>query len=146
MKQWLMGLGLVLAAATAAPAEGWYEPAPGTAERAALMAAIRPAAEEGLGAPVEFVVHQLRVSGNVAFAALEAQRPGGAPIDLYRTPGYLRGEFYLDIMDPTGVQALLTRHGDLWVADDVVMTATDVWYIEYCGTRFDPVIKDVCDY
>ena len=145
MRHWILGAVMALAAGVAA-AQGWYEPARGTAERAALMDAARPTAEEALGAPVEFVVSTLRVSGDVAFASLTAQRPGGVPIDLYRTPGYLRGDFYLEVQDPTGIQALYSRHGTVWVADYVVIGATDVWWVELCGSEYHPVISDVCNY
>jgi len=61
-----------------AMAQGWTEPARGTPTRAALMDALRPHALWLLGSPVEFVVYDLRVSGNLAFASVYPQRPGGA--------------------------------------------------------------------
>lgn len=144
MRTWIAAMALVMSAGIAV-AQGWHEPARGTAERAALMDAVRPAAEVSLGAPVEFVVRELRVSGDLAFAMLHAQRPGGQPIDLERTPGYLRGEFSLEFEVPTEVQALLFRRNGVWVADQVVLGATDVWWIEFCP-QYYPVISDACAY
>ena len=46
-------------------ANAWEEPARGTALRGNLMDAVRPHAEWVLGAPVIFVVNDLRVSGDV---------------------------------------------------------------------------------
>lgn len=64
--------------AATASAEGWYEPKRGSDERSALMDAIRPHVEWQLGQPIQFVVGDLRVSGDVAFGVLNPQRPGGA--------------------------------------------------------------------
>ena len=79
----------------------------GTALRAALMDAVRPHVEWRLGAPVQFVVRDLRVAGDVGFASLWPQRPGGAQIDLYQTPGYARGDL---IVDPQANGASDCRH------------------------------------
>lgn len=112
-----------------AAAQGWTEPARGTATRAALMDALRPHAEWLLGAPVEFVVYDLRQAGNLAFASVYPQRPGGGEISLWQTPGYARGE-----LDPQGMeggvmmQALYIKSGQTWVAVHWAMGASDVWY------------------
>lgn len=127
----LAGLGAaVLAAAVSgpAPAQGWTEPARGTATRKALMDALRPHAEWVLGAPVEFVVHDLRQAGDLAFASVYPQRPGGGTIDLWRTPAAQRGELDPDVMDGVGMQALYRKSGDTWVAVHFAIGATDVWY------------------
>lgn len=123
---------LLTLAATAAGA--WTEPPRGSALRADLMDAARPLAERVLGAPVEFVVHDLRVEGDVAFAALTAQRPGGAPIDMLATPGYQRGEIEPEFMDGSTLQVLYRRSGRQWVAVEHAIGATDVWYADpaYC--------------
>jgi hypothetical protein len=67
-------------------AQSVYEPKRGSAERKALMNAIRPEAERMLGKPVQFVVKDLRVSGNAGYASLSAQRPGGKAINMKSTP------------------------------------------------------------
>jgi len=53
------------------------------------MDAIRPHIEWDLGAPIEFAIAQLRVSGDVAYASVVPQRTGGGIIDLFSTLGYL---------------------------------------------------------
>lgn len=144
MRRALAGLVLV---ATALPqaAFGWQEPRRGTAQRAALMDAIRPQVEWYLGPPVEFVVYDLRVQGDVAFANLYPQRPGGGAIDLFRTPGFGRGEFTPEIMDGVGLQALYRRSGQSWVVVHWLIGASDVWYAtpEFCAV-WRPVIPEAC--
>jgi len=136
-------LGLVIG--SAALAQSWYEPARGTPERRDLMDAIRPHVEWVLGAPVEFVVDELRVSGNLGFAMLTAQRPGGAPIDVGRTPGLEWGMFEPDLGDPTQVQVLYKKSGAVWVAVHHGLASTDVWFAwePFCR-EYRPVIPDYC--
>ena len=126
-------------------AQGWVEPQRGTVLRAALMDALRPHAEWLLGAPVEFVVHDLRVSGDLAFASVYPQRPGGGPISPSATPGAARGELYLDGMDGIGMQALYKKSGQTWVAVHWAIGATDVWYAygPICAI-WRPVILEAC--
>ncbi|MGB7316561.1 MAG: hypothetical protein WBC85_01195 [Planktotalea sp.] len=123
----------------------YFEPARGTSERKAMLDAIRPHAQEQLGAPVEFIVHDLRISGQVGFASLSAQRPGGKEIDLYKTPGFQQGAFDPEFMDGTGLQALMILSGDTWVAVHWAIGATDVWfaYAPFCR-RYRAVIEDYC--
>lgn len=126
-------------------AQGWYEPQRGTPLRAALMDALRPHAAWLLGAPVEFVVYDLRVSGDLAFASVYPQRPGGGEIVLSQTPGAARGELYVDDMDGVGMQALYVKSGQTWVAVHWAMGATDVWYSygPICAI-WRPVIAEAC--
>ena len=70
------------------------------------MDAIRPHIEWELGQPVEFIVNELRASGNYALAFLAPQRPGGTKIDLLKTPGFQRGSLEPDYMDGTAVVVL----------------------------------------
>ncbi|KAJ56021.1 hypothetical protein ACMU_09670 [Actibacterium mucosum KCTC 23349] len=126
-------------------AQGWQEPERGSATRSDLMNAIRPHAEWALGAPVEFVVNDLRVAGGIAFASLAPQRPGGAVIDPARTPAAMRGQFDPIYMDGVALQVLYVQSGALWVALHWEFGATDVWWADpsLC-LRFSPVIPEVC--
>lgn len=138
-------LAIVLALWTvAAWGQNWSEPPRGSAERRALMDAIRPEAERIFGSPVEFVVLSLRTSGEVAFAMVVAQRPGGGAIDIAATPGWRSGYFMPDA-DWTGGQALLTRTASGWVPYQIVFGATDVWWSDPALCRyFWNVIADAC--
>lgn len=133
--------------ATALPisAQSWQEPPPGSGTRTALLEAIRPLVEWQLGAPVEFIVYDLRQHGDIAFANLYPQRPGGVEIDLMDTPGYVRGELTPDLMDGSGVQALYCKSGSTWVAVHWMLGATDVWWAENALCAYwRPVISEAC--
>ena len=137
-------LSSIFLAATAS-AEGWYEPKRGSDERSALMDAIRPHVEWQLGQPIQFVVGDLRVSGDVAFGVLNPQRTGGAKIELYQTPGFQRGEIEPDIMDGVRVDVLYKRLRKTWVAVHHAIGATDVWYSweAYCA-EYRTVLPEFC--
>ena len=124
----------------------YYEPERGTDERKAMLDALRVHAEEQLGAPVEFLVYDLRVSGSMGFAAIGAQRPGGGAIDLMKTPGFEQGTIDPEFMDGTNMQALLRLSGKTWVAVHWAIGATDVWfaYAPFCR-RYRAVIEDYCE-
>ena len=129
----------------------YVEPARGTAVRKALMDALRPHAEWMLGAPVEFVIRDLRLAEGqglpfpVAFASVTAQRPGGREIDVRATPGYARGQLDVEFMDGTTLQALYRKSGNTWVAVHWAIGATDVWYADpaFCLEYFS-VLPEVC--
>ncbi len=142
MQIWLAAF--VAALATGATAQEWYEPQRGSADRRGIMDAIRPQADLVFGPPVEFVVIDLRVAGDMAFARVSAQRPGGAAIDIAATPGWQSGYFMPDA-DWVGGQAILRRLGAEWVPVEVIFGATDVWWADpmFCA-GFRPVIADVC--
>lgn len=129
----------------ALPAQAWTEPPRGSAERRAMMDAMRPLAEWDLGAPIEFIVQSLRVEGKVAFAAVQPQRPGGIPIDLARTPLVERDGMDPDYLDGPAMQALLQKQGNTWVVVHHGIGATDVWYADpvYCE-NWGPVLPEIC--
>jgi len=143
----LRGLAVIasLVLATGAAAQGWVTPERGSATRAALMDAIRPHAEWMLGAPVEFVVNDLRLAGDRAFAALVAQRPGGGAIDMLRTPMAERGEFDPYLADRPNIEVLYVKSGSTWVALHWAIGATDVWYSwEPICAPFRTLIPEAC--
>ncbi|WP_127106498.1 hypothetical protein [Pararhodobacter zhoushanensis] len=138
-------LALIVALALPGAAQAWEEPARGTPLRADLMDALRSSAEWSLGAPVDFVVSDLRVEGDVAFASGTAQRPGGAAIKLEDTPAYRRGEID-PMMDNTTMQALLQRSVHAWVPIHSAIGAPDDWYAaqDFCPV-WGPVLPEICD-
>ncbi|WP_372885347.1 hypothetical protein [Shimia sp.] len=123
----------------------WREPPRGSATRGAMMDALRPHAEWLLGAPVEFVVRELRQSGDIGFASLVAQRPGGGRIDIAATPGFRRGEVFDGPGDAREFHVLYRRSGATWVAVHWSSGATDVWFswAPLCR-QYRPVIAEVC--
>ena len=124
----------------------WYEPKRGSLTRSALMDAIRPHIEWQLGKPVQFVVTQLRVSRDVAFAILEPQRPGGRGIVLTNTPGFAQGSIEPDLMDGTRIDVLYKKQRKTWVAVHHTIGASDVWYQGkvFCQ-HYGAVIPEMCN-
>lgn len=144
----LIGLWFVLLStlpASLVVAQEWRPPARGTETRAALMDALRPHVEWELGAPLEFVISELRVAGDLGFAMVTAQRPGGVAIDMLATPGYQRGTIEPAEMDGTSVQALYRKSGTTWVAVHHAIGATDVWFSwDPLCQEYQAVIADFC--
>ncbi|WP_321831646.1 hypothetical protein [Thalassovita sp.] len=148
MKTWIAAVFLALASSVTASevmAQSWYEPQRGTQERRDLMDAIRPHAWWKLGAPVQFVVKDLRVSGDRAFAWLKPQRPGGGQIDPSQTPAAQRDPYFAEDMWDVELQAILWKSGNVWVVVDHTVGATEAWWSapEFCQGWYN-VIRDYC--
>ena len=143
--QVFLGLAGLLCLFQGDMAMAWEEPKRGTRTRAALMEAIRPHAAWMLGAPIEFVVHDLRRDGDLAFASVWPQRPGGGAIDPAGTPGVRRGQLDAEFMDGIAMQVLYQKSGDTWVAVHWAIGAADVWYswTPICDI-WRPVIAEAC--
>lgn len=122
MVRFLIAALTLLLAAMPAYAQSFHTPPPGSAERRALMNAVRPQVEAQVGAPVEFVVRTLRVGQGWAFAVLEPQRPGGRSIP---APDPEFG-------DGVTTYAVLRNTGDGWRPLMVAVGPTDVAWAEYC--------------
>ena len=124
---WGAAFALVFACGTPFPSEAQqvHEPQPGSAERRALMDAIRPLVVAQVGPPVEFVVREIRVVEQYAFVAVEPQRPGGRPIDFT----------HLDdgMMDGLHTEAVLINRSGRWLVVTHSIGSTDVWYVALCG-------------
>lgn len=123
------------AATAPTPADGAVSatgaPDPNTAQRAAIMDAVRPAIEQKLGAPVEFVVQRAAVQDGWALVIADPQRPGGGQIDPRRHFPHEVIEF----MDGLTVNAILRFSGGGWTLVDHAIGPTDVWY---CGVEGPP--------
>jgi hypothetical protein len=130
MTRFCLVLAALIAAAPAGPVaaqsagiSGGAVPAAGSAQRRAILDALRPAVERRLGPNVEFVVRDIRVADGWALVVADPQRRGGAPIDGRR---YFAN---FDDMDGLTVTAVLRFRGR-WTLVDHAIGATDVWY---CG-------------
>ena len=99
--------------------------APSSAERKAVLDALRPAVEAKVGPNVEFVVALLRVEEGWAFIIADPQRKGGKPIDGWRIFGDDFGN-----MDGLRVDAVLKLERGRWRVIDYAIGATDVWYCD----------------
>jgi hypothetical protein len=113
----------LLFAATGFEAAAQVTPPRGSPLRAELMDALRPTVMAEIGGPIEFVVTDLRVLREWAYAYVRPQRPGGAPIDWSRT------KFRADMAQGTmseGVMALLQHDGAGWRIIEYVIGPSDV--------------------
>lgn len=135
----MAGRGLIAAlalalAALAAPLPAAAQPgvnatapaAAGSAQRRAILDALRPAIERRFGPPVEFVVTRIQVRQGWAVVKADPQRRGGGRIDPRR---YLSAGD-LEFMDGITVTAVLRFANGRWHHVDHAIGATDVWY---CG-------------
>ena len=98
---------------------------PATADRKAVLDALRPRVEAKLGPNVEFVVAHLRIEDGWAFVIVDPQRKGGKPIDGWA----IFGEHF-DNMDGLRTEAVLRRTKGRWRVVDWGIGATDVWYCD----------------
>jgi hypothetical protein len=93
------------------------------AERRAILDALRDPVQRQLGAPVEFVVSEMRVHNGWAYVLATPQQPGGRPMNPHRLRGY----------DPDSgfdVTAIMRSNGRSWQVVRHVIGAGDLWY---CG-------------
>ncbi len=128
-----------------AAAQSKRPPERGSNERGDILDALRPLAAWAFSPPIEFVVEELRISGDVAFAAVWAQRPGGGEIDVAESPIVKRDGESAELVDGPRVRALLQKSGDMWVPVDYAVGPTDVWesWIGYC-TVWSAVLPEYC--
>jgi hypothetical protein len=110
---------------------GTAPPPAGSAQRAAIMDALRPAIEAKFGKPVEFVVRRIGVQDGWALVIADPQRPGGGRIDPRRHFPHEVIEF----MDGLTINAVLRFSGGGWTLVDHAVGPTDVWY---CGVEGPP--------
>jgi len=114
------------------PAGNIYTPASGTAERKALMDALRAKVDSELGGQAEFVVKTLRSNGQWAFAEVEPQWPGGRRINPANTPLY-RGDPDWPF-DGLHTEAIWRKVDGRWTVFAHSIGSTDVWWTEHCNT------------
>ena len=123
----LAGAGAPLWPSTAAFGQGvsaTAAPAPGSAQRRAILDALRPSIEAQIGPEIEFVVREIRVVRGWAFVAADPQRRGGGAIDGHR---YFP---HFDEMGGLSVTALLRYQNRRWNLVEQAIGATDVWFCD----------------
>jgi hypothetical protein len=131
----IAALALALAASPApAPAQPGESaaavPAPGSAQRRAILDALRPAIEARLGRGLEFLVQRIQVRDGWAVVMADPRRRGGGRIDGRRIFG---DDF--EHMDGLTVTAVMRFANGRWRHVDHAIGATDVWY---CGSDVWP--------
>ena len=130
-KAWLgacLGLLLLPVPCHAAPSKGPVNataaPARGTAQREAILNALRPSIEAQLGPSVVFLIKTIRVENGWAFVVADPRRKGG---------GYINGWAYVpDYGDRLTLEVTAILHFDKgrWSLVRQQVGATDVWYCD----------------
>lgn len=124
MLRWLLLALLLLGSARAAEAQGRpHTPPRGSAERQALMDALRETVRREVGKPAIFEIRELRVLGEWAFADVSPRNPDGTPLDYRGTP---MEEAWRDGLVDDGMYALLRRQGARWRVMRHAIGPTDV--------------------
>ena len=134
----------VLAGVCAGAANAWEEPAHGSQLRSDLLNTARVVAALDLSSPIQFVVHELRHENGLAFATLQPQRPGGAPIVWSSTQLAAKGE-QEDWYDGTRMHVFLHQQSGHWYVQHYSIGATDAWWHggPSCDT-YRAVIPEYC--
>ena len=130
----LLGGGVPLCPSSRAFAQGisaTAAPAPGSAQRRAILDALRPSIDAQIGSDVEFVVREIRVVRGWALVIADPQRPGGGAIEGSR---YFSADDW-EVMDGLTVNGVLRFSGGRWRLVDHAVGPTDVWY---CGVEGPP--------
>lgn len=118
---------------------GIHTPPRGSAERVALMNALRPAVRAELGGEVIFIVNDLRSNGEWAFASLEPTWPDGRRINPATTPISRQ----TDLLDGLRTEAIWRKERGRWQVFAHAIGSTDVWWLDHCG-RVPPGLMPGC--
>jgi hypothetical protein len=119
---------LLLFLAVSSPAQKVHTPAKGSAERAAILGALRVPVEKDLKQKIVFNAEHFNVLGNWAFLSGEPQSAGGGRPD-YRKTKY---EGALDAgMFDNNFFALLKKTGGKWKVVKYLIGCTDVCYLSW---------------
>lgn len=119
---------LLLTATVVAAAQTAYVPEKGSAERKAILAALRVPVERDLKQRVVFVADSFKVQGSWAFVSGTPQNAGGGSPDYSRTK-------YADAMDSGAFDnnffALLRKTAGKWKVTTYSIGCTDVCYADW---------------
>ena len=119
---------VTLLVAAAAAAQSVYTPAKGSAERKAILDALRIPVERELKQKIVFAAEHFNVSGKWAFVGGDPQAPGGG------RPNY-RGTPYQEAIDAdmfdNNFFAILKKTGTKWKVVHYDIGCTDVCYADW---------------
>lgn len=109
-----------------------HTPPPGSADRVALMNALRAVVRHDIGGDVVFVVRALRMDGDWAFAVVEPTWPDGRRIVAAATPLH-RAQTDKAALDGLRTEAIWRRQNGRWRVIAHAIGATDAWWLAHCG-------------
>lgn len=128
MKRIIAGIALGALFALAAAAQSVYTPAKGSAERTAILNALRVPVEKELKQKIIFDVENFNVSGVWAFLSGDPQGAAGGKPDSSGTP--YQEAIDADIFD-NNFFALLKKSGGRWKVIRYEIGCTDVCYADW---------------
>jgi len=117
---------LVIPLGAAAAKDCPYTPKAGSAERKAIMDALREPAMKELKQPIVFVVAQFKICRDWAFLEATPQKPDGGPVD-WSLGVY--GDAVANDMCGSYIHALLVKNSGRWRVREYVICATDVPWV-----------------
>lgn len=125
----LVLIGIIsLVFATLAHGQQVYTPEKGSAERKAILDALRVPVEKQLKQRIVFVTEHFNVSGNWAFVSGDPQSPSGGRPDYRRTP-------YQEAIDSDAFDnnffALVKKTAGRWKVVTFAIGCTDVCYADW---------------
>ncbi len=126
-------LGLFLAVSSSA--QSAYTPAKGSAERKAILDALRAPVERDLGQKVTFVTKNFKVQGAWAFVGADPFTPSGGEIDYSKTK---YAEAVADGIFDSNVFVLLRKRSGKWRITKYQIGCTDVCYSDWWKTYRAP--------
>lgn len=128
LKKSLVGLFIVLTFAGGAFAQATYTPGKSSAERAAMLSALRVPVEKELKQKISFSIDHFKAQGNWAFLSGEPQNASGG------RPNYRRTR-YREAVDSGAFDnnffALLKKTGGKWKVVAYAIGCTDVCYVSW---------------
>ena len=125
LKKSILSLSIVLVLASAAFAQRVYTPDKGSAERAAILNALRVPVEKDLKQKIQFSINEFKSNGAWAFLSGEPQSASGGRPN-YRGTKYQRA-IDADMFD-NNFFALLKKTGGKWRVVTYAIGCTDVCY------------------
>jgi hypothetical protein len=128
LKKSLPGLSIILFFAFSAFAQSVYTPEKGSAERTAILNALRVPVERELKQKIQFSINNFKVKGNWAFL-------DGAPQNLSGERPNYEGTPYQEAIDGGAFDnnffALLRKMGGKWKVVKYAIGCTDVCYLPW---------------
>lgn len=128
LKKSLSGSFIVLLLAFGAFAQATRTPAKGSAERAAMLEALRVPVEKELKQKISFSIEHFKAQGNWAFLSGAPQSASGGKPNYRNTP-------YADAVDAGAFDnnffALLKKTGGKWKTVAYAIGCTDVCYVSW---------------
>ena len=119
---------VVLVFAAFAAGQAVYTPEKGSAERKAILDALRVPVEKKLKQKIVFAAEHFNVSGNWAFLSGDPQAPGGGRPDFRGTP--YQEAVDADMFD-NNFFAILKRTAGKWKVVTYAIGCTDVCYADW---------------